>query len=260
MGTAGGRFIWCFFIVSRPRALLVSLNPWARPSLERSIFTHTLYIPTKLKLWTLIGRCGCQAGCIPAHLKSVHEHSPKSEPKERDRAVFAGGEDTEEKHNTTLQLLKGCCNGKEHTLISGSDKDSRQETSLPTESCSTHLVFHCSPWDLASFCCRLCLGCDRLFLSSFLSLVDGKWQAWGVWGSCTTTCGGGTQRRDRVCYGPFFGGESCQGPKEEYKQCNDRKCPGMYPRTFTLSFAWGGQGFWKEHRASESWMQQGVVI
>uniref|UniRef100_A0A663LQK5 Adhesion G protein-coupled receptor B1 n=1 Tax=Athene cunicularia TaxID=194338 RepID=A0A663LQK5_ATHCN len=55
--------------------------------------------------------------------------------------------------------------------------------------------------------------------------VDGKWQAWGVWGSCTATCGGGTQKRDRVCYGPFFGGETCQGPKEEYKQCNDRKCP-----------------------------------
>ncbi|KAJ7419247.1 brain-specific angiogenesis inhibitor 1 [Willisornis vidua] len=55
--------------------------------------------------------------------------------------------------------------------------------------------------------------------------VDGKWQAWGVWGSCTATCGGGTQRRDRVCYGPFFGGETCQGPKEEYKQCNDRRCP-----------------------------------
>ncbi|XP_071409858.1 adhesion G protein-coupled receptor B1 isoform X8 [Pithys albifrons albifrons] len=55
--------------------------------------------------------------------------------------------------------------------------------------------------------------------------VDGKWQAWGVWGSCTATCGGGTQRRDRVCYGPFFGGENCQGPKEEYKQCNDRRCP-----------------------------------
>lgn len=77
------------------------------------------------------------------------------------------------------------------------------------------------------------------FSSLFLSPVDGKWQAWGVWGSCTTTCGGGTQRRDRMCYGPFFGGETCQGPKEEYKQCNDRKCPGMYPRPLTLSFAWG---------------------
>lgn len=82
-------------------------------------------------------------------------------------------------------------------------------------------------------------GC---FSPLFLSPVDGKWQAWGVWGSCTTTCGGGTQRRDRVCYGPFFGGETCQGPKEEYKQCNDRKCPGMYPRPFALSFTWGRTG------------------
>lgn len=82
-------------------------------------------------------------------------------------------------------------------------------------------------------------GC---FSPLFLSPVDGKWQAWGVWGSCTTTCGGGTQRRDRVCYGPFFGGESCQGPKEEYKQCNDRRCPGMYPRLLTPSFTPGGMG------------------
>ncbi|OXB78251.1 UNVERIFIED_CONTAM: hypothetical protein H355_004701 [Colinus virginianus] len=70
--------------------------------------------------------------------------------------------------------------------------------------------------------------------------VDGKWQSWGVWGSCTATCGGGTQRRDRVCYGPFFGGETCQGPKEEYRQCNDRKCPGAYLKLFTLSFLLGG--------------------
>lgn len=85
-------------------------------------------------------------------------------------------------------------------------------------------------------------GC---FSPLFFSPVDGKWQAWGVWGSCTTTCGGGTQRRDRVCYGPFFGGESCQGPKEEYKQCNDRRCPGTYLRLLTPSFTLGGQEFWK---------------
>ncbi|KAJ6661531.1 hypothetical protein lerEdw1_014441 [Lerista edwardsae] len=59
--------------------------------------------------------------------------------------------------------------------------------------------------------------------------VDGKWQAWGSWGSCTATCGGGTQKRDRVCYGPFFGGKVCQGPKEEYKQCNEKRCPGNIP-------------------------------
>lgn len=84
-------------------------------------------------------------------------------------------------------------------------------------------------------------GCFSLLLPP----VDGKWQAWGVWGSCTTTCGGGTQRRDRVCYGPFFGGETCQGPKEEYKQCNDRKCPGMYPEHLTVSFEKGDRHFGK---------------
>ncbi|XP_069636266.1 adhesion G protein-coupled receptor B1 isoform X9 [Haliaeetus albicilla] len=79
--------------------------------------------------------------------------------------------------------------------------------------------------------------------------VDGKWQAWGVWGSCTTTCGGGTQRRDRVCYGPFFGGETCQGPKEEYKQCNDRKCPEPHEICDEESL---GPVVWKETPAGDA--------
>ncbi|XP_040444030.1 adhesion G protein-coupled receptor B1 isoform X1 [Falco naumanni] len=79
--------------------------------------------------------------------------------------------------------------------------------------------------------------------------VDGKWQAWGVWGSCTTTCGGGTQRRDRVCYGPFFGGETCQGPKEEYKQCNDRKCPEPHEICDEESL---GSVVWKETPAGDA--------
>ncbi|XP_073186084.1 adhesion G protein-coupled receptor B1 isoform X3 [Lepidochelys kempii] len=79
--------------------------------------------------------------------------------------------------------------------------------------------------------------------------VDGKWQAWGPWGSCTTSCGGGTQRRDRVCYGPFFGGDSCQGPKEEYKQCNDKKCPEPHEICDEDNFA---SVVWKETPAGEA--------
>ncbi|XP_010180516.1 PREDICTED: brain-specific angiogenesis inhibitor 1-like [Mesitornis unicolor] len=79
--------------------------------------------------------------------------------------------------------------------------------------------------------------------------VDGKWQAWGVWGSCTATCGGGTQRRDRVCYGPFFGGDTCQGPKEEYKQCNDRKCPEPHEICDEESL---GSVVWKETPAGDA--------
>ncbi|KAG6931795.1 adhesion G protein-coupled receptor B1 [Chelydra serpentina] len=79
--------------------------------------------------------------------------------------------------------------------------------------------------------------------------VDGKWQAWGPWGSCSTSCGGGTQRRDRVCYGPFFGGDSCQGPKEEYKQCNDKKCPEPHEICDEDNFA---SVVWKETPAGEA--------
>ncbi|KAG9469796.1 hypothetical protein GDO78_019649, partial [Eleutherodactylus coqui] len=55
--------------------------------------------------------------------------------------------------------------------------------------------------------------------------VDGKWQPWGQWGGCSTTCDGGVQKRERTCYGPFFGGEACQDQSEESKPCNEKKCP-----------------------------------
>ncbi|XP_072904314.1 adhesion G protein-coupled receptor B1 isoform X10 [Hemitrygon akajei] len=55
--------------------------------------------------------------------------------------------------------------------------------------------------------------------------VDGKWQKWTNWEPCTKSCDGGTQLRVRACYGPFYGGLQCEGPQEEYRLCNDRKCP-----------------------------------
>ncbi|XP_030268355.1 LOW QUALITY PROTEIN: adhesion G protein-coupled receptor B1-like [Sparus aurata] len=55
--------------------------------------------------------------------------------------------------------------------------------------------------------------------------VDGRWHAWSSWGSCSKTCGGGIQQRQRVCEGPFFGGEPCPGDKGEQKRCNEKRCP-----------------------------------
>ncbi|XP_062914481.1 adhesion G protein-coupled receptor B1 isoform X11 [Mobula hypostoma] len=55
--------------------------------------------------------------------------------------------------------------------------------------------------------------------------VDGKWQKWTNWEPCTKSCDGGTQLRVRACYGPFYGGLQCEGPQEEYRLCNDKKCP-----------------------------------
>nr|XP_061804441.1 adhesion G protein-coupled receptor B1 isoform X3 [Nerophis lumbriciformis] len=55
--------------------------------------------------------------------------------------------------------------------------------------------------------------------------VDGRWQPWSLWSSCTKTCGGGSQQRSRICYGPFFGGQTCPAEKEEIRHCNEKRCP-----------------------------------
>uniref|UniRef100_A0A672NZ19 Adhesion G protein-coupled receptor B1 n=1 Tax=Sinocyclocheilus grahami TaxID=75366 RepID=A0A672NZ19_SINGR len=55
--------------------------------------------------------------------------------------------------------------------------------------------------------------------------VDGRWLLWSSWGSCSKSCGGGHQLRQRVCEGPFFGGEPCIGDKSELRNCNEKRCP-----------------------------------
>uniref|UniRef100_A0A673FS85 Brain-specific angiogenesis inhibitor 1-like n=1 Tax=Sinocyclocheilus rhinocerous TaxID=307959 RepID=A0A673FS85_9TELE len=55
--------------------------------------------------------------------------------------------------------------------------------------------------------------------------VDGRWLLWSSWGSCSKSCGGGHQLRQRACEGPFFGGEPCNGDKSELRNCNEKRCP-----------------------------------
>ncbi|XP_036394737.1 adhesion G protein-coupled receptor B1 isoform X2 [Megalops cyprinoides] len=79
--------------------------------------------------------------------------------------------------------------------------------------------------------------------------VDGKWQAWSMWGSCTKTCGGGSQQRQRVCYGPFFGGEQCPGDREEVRRCNEKRCPEPHEICDEENFA---SVVWKQTPAGET--------
>ncbi|CAH1773844.1 unnamed protein product [Owenia fusiformis] len=60
--------------------------------------------------------------------------------------------------------------------------------------------------------------------------IDGMWEEWSVWDSCTTSCGGGTQNRTRVCSGPFYGGIECPATASEQRVCNSHHCPvdGVY--------------------------------
>ena len=60
-----------------------------------------------------------------------------------------------------------------------------------------------------------------------LFAVDGVWAAWGSWGTCTVTCGGGTQTRSRTCTNPApqYNGADCPGSDGSSQDCNTHHCP-----------------------------------
>ena len=71
-----------------------------------------------------------------------------------------------------------------------------------------------------------------LFSSTFwlfvpLRSVDGVWEEWGTWSTCSRTCGNGTRSRNRTCTGPFYGGRDCEGDPDHWERCNTFNCPGM---------------------------------
>nr|XP_022343451.1 SCO-spondin-like isoform X5 [Crassostrea virginica] len=57
--------------------------------------------------------------------------------------------------------------------------------------------------------------------------VDGNWGTWGPWTTCTKSCGGGKQHRERKCDdpAPAHGGTNCTGNTNQLDDCNDILCP-----------------------------------
>ncbi|XP_013411296.1 uncharacterized protein LOC106174328 isoform X10 [Lingula anatina] len=59
--------------------------------------------------------------------------------------------------------------------------------------------------------------------------VNGGYSQWSSWGTCSSTCGGGSQTRTRTCTNPTpaFNGNDCSGlgPNSETQQCNTQGCP-----------------------------------
>jgi len=62
-----------------------------------------------------------------------------------------------------------------------------------------------------------------------LFLVDGGWDDWTNWDTCSVTCGGGSQNRSRTCTNPVpqYGGADCVGFAGEKQDCNTHNCPSM---------------------------------
>ncbi|KAK3095044.1 hypothetical protein FSP39_009582, partial [Pinctada imbricata] len=68
--------------------------------------------------------------------------------------------------------------------------------------------------------------------------IDGAWSSWGAWGTCTVTCGGGTQVKTRSCTNPTpqYGGAICTGADSATQDCNTQVC--------IIDGAWGAWGAW----------------
>ena len=63
-------------------------------------------------------------------------------------------------------------------------------------------------------------------LNFILVSVHCAWDDYGSWTTCTKTCGGGTQVRQRQVATPAqFGGAACEGGAAEQRVCNVQGCP-----------------------------------
>ncbi|XP_068397521.1 hemicentin-1 isoform X4 [Eschrichtius robustus] len=57
--------------------------------------------------------------------------------------------------------------------------------------------------------------------------VHGAWSTWQPWGTCSISCGKGTQTRTRLCNNPppSFDGSYCDGAETQMQVCHERHCP-----------------------------------
>nr|XP_013795880.1 PREDICTED: thrombospondin-1 isoform X3 [Apteryx mantelli mantelli] len=57
--------------------------------------------------------------------------------------------------------------------------------------------------------------------------INGNWGPWSPWDACTVTCGGGLQKRSRLCNNPEpqYGGKTCIGEAKGTQVCNKQDCP-----------------------------------
>ncbi|XP_078487952.1 uncharacterized protein LOC100179634 isoform X3 [Ciona intestinalis] len=51
------------------------------------------------------------------------------------------------------------------------------------------------------------------------------WNIWGMWSSCSATCGGGTRTHTRTCVNGQPGDVGCRGITEQEDGCNPQPCP-----------------------------------
>jgi len=72
--------------------------------------------------------------------------------------------------------------------------------------------------------------------------IAGGFTGYSSWGSCSVSCGGGTQSRTRSCTSPSptYGGAGCSGSTSESQSCNTHSCCWTGTNSYTHNHSWSG--------------------
>ena len=70
---------------------------------------------------------------------------------------------------------------------------------------------------------------------SNIRICRGSWGSWTNDGSCSVTCGTGSQTQVRECIGGTVGGSGCRGRDRRETNCNEGACPGSWGNWISLS-------------------------
>ncbi|XP_056402658.1 A disintegrin and metalloproteinase with thrombospondin motifs 4 [Hyla sarda] len=88
------------------------------------------------------------------------------------------------------------------------------------------------PWADGTHCGvgKICMNgrcINRVEMKAYNTPVNGGWGAWGPYGECSRTCGGGVQFSHRECNKPVprNGGKYCEGKRTQYRSCSTQECP-----------------------------------
>merc|ERR1711881_301626 len=78
-------------------------------------------------------------------------------------------------------------------------------------------------------------------------VINGQWNEWSAWSSCTNSCAGGSRSRARTSDNPApaKGGAACEGDSDATEACNEHACPvhgewGVWSEFDTCTKSCGG--------------------
>ena len=127
---------------------------------------------------------------------------------------------------TTAEDNGGICRGKNF-----------EEKKCNTKPCPGRIVllFHfISSAACFSISISDCLLID--FQPSYTLIVDCIWGEWSTFGSCSESCGGGTQKKTRTKTTVEDNGGICSGKDFEAEKCNTEPCPSKIVLLFSFCF------------------------